>query len=208
MRDRTLLVIDVQNDFCPGGSLPVAEGERVVPVINRLAAAFRRVVATQDWHPPGHVSFASSHPGRRPFESLPLASLDGRLQRLWPEHCLAGSGGAELHPELDTRPFALIVRKGTRPELDSYSAFFENDRRTATGLGFYLRGLGVEEVWLAGLATDVCVYHSAMDARALGFTVFLVEEACRGIDQPPGSLGERLAELRRAEVRVVGADEV
>ena len=200
MSDRALVVIDVQNDFCPGGALPVAEGDRVVPVINRLAARFQRVVATQDWHPPGHVSFASSHPGRRPFESIDM-------QQLWPDHCLAGSRGAELHPQLDTRPFALIVRKGARRELDSYSAFFENDRSTPTGLGYYLQGLGVGEVWLAGLATDVCVYHSAMDARKLGFTVFLVEEACRGIDQPPGSLGERLAEMKAAGVHPVGAGE-
>jgi nicotinamidase/pyrazinamidase len=200
MSDRALVVIDVQNDFCPGGALPVAEGDRVVPVINSLAARFQRVVATQDWHPPGHVSFASSHPGRRPFESM-------GLQQLWPDHCLAGSRGAELHPRLDTRPFALIVRKGARRELDSYSAFFENDRITPTGLGYYLQGLGVGEVWLAGLATDVCVYHSAMDARKLGFSVFLVEEACRGIDQPPGSLKERLAEMRAAGVRLAGAGE-
>jgi len=200
MSDRALVVIDVQNDFCPGGALPVAEGDRVVPVINSLAARFQRVVATQDWHPPGHVSFASSHPGRRPFESI-------GLQQLWPDHCLAGSRGAELHPRLDTRPFALIVRKGARRELDSYSAFFENDRSTPTGLGYYLQGLGVGEVWLAGLATDVCVYHSAMDARKLGFSVVLVEEACRGIDQPPGSLKERLAEMRAAGVRLAGAGE-
>ncbi len=200
MNDRVLVVIDVQNDFCPGGALPVAEGDQVVPVINRLAARFQRVVATQDWHPSGHVSFASSHPGRRPFESI-------GSQQLWPDHCLAGSRGAELHPKLDTRPFALIVRKGARRELDSYSAFFENDRSTPTGLGYYLQGLGVGEVWLAGLATDVCVYHSAMDALRLGFGVFLVEEACRGIDQPPGSLKERLAEMKAAGVRPAGAGE-
>ena len=200
MSDRALVVIDVQNDFCPGGALPVAEGDRVVPVINRLAARFQRVVATQDWHPPGHVSFASSHPGRRPFESI-------GSQQLWPDHCLAGSRGAELHPKLDTRPFALIVRKGARRELDSYSAFFENDWSTPTGLGYYLQGLGVGEVWLAGLATDVCVYHSAMDALKLGFTVFLAGEACRGIDQPPGSLGKRLDEMKGAGVRLAGAEE-
>jgi nicotinamidase/pyrazinamidase len=205
MRERALLVIDVQNDFCPGGSLPVAEGDRVVPVINRLAPRFEHVIATQDWHPAGHVSFASAHPGHSPSESIPLEALGGKPQQLWPDHCLAGSRGAELHPALDTRPFALIVRKGTHIDLDSYSAFFENDRRTATGLGYFLQGLGVEEVWLAGLATDVCVYHSAMDARALGFAVCLAEEACRGIDQPPGSLGERLAEMRTAGVRFVGA---
>lgn len=207
MNERALLVIDVQNDFCPGGSLPVPDGDRVVPVINRLAPRFSRAAATQDWHPPGHVSFASAHSGRRPFETIALPSLGDRPQELWPDHCLAGSRGAELHPALDLRPFTLILRKGFRAELDSYSAFFENDRRTSTGLAYWLKGLGVEEVWLSGLATDVCVYHSALDAVKLGFAVFLVEEACRGIDQPPGSLARKLAELEAAGVRRVGADE-
>jgi nicotinamidase/pyrazinamidase len=203
---RALLVIDVQNDFCPGGSLAVPAGDRVVPVINRLAPRFAKVVATQDWHPPGHVSFASSHPGAAPFQTVELA---GRLQQmLWPEHCLAGSRGAELHPALETRPFSLIVRKGSRVELDSYSAFFENDRRTPTGLNACLRELGCEELYLCGLATDVCVYYSAQDALRLGFAVRLVADACRGIDQPSGSLQERLRELARAGARILDSREV
>ena len=204
--ERALLAIDVQNDFCPGGSLAVPEGERVVPVINSIAPRFARVVATQDWHPRGHVSFASSHPGGRPFGVVDLPG-SGR-QTLWPEHCLAGSRGAELHPELDTAPLSLILRKGARRELDSYSAFFENDRKTPTGLAFYLRGLEVGEVYLAGLATDVCVFYTAMDALGLGFAVRLVQDACRGLDVPAGSLGDRLQELRRSGVRILSSGEV
>ncbi len=203
---RALLVIDVQNDFCPGGSLAVPDGDRVVPVINRLAPGFAKVVATQDWHPPGHVSFASSHPGARAFQTVELPG--GQLQLLWPEHCLAGGRGAELHPDLATTPLSLIVRKGSRRELDSYSAFFENDRRTPTGLGSCLRELGCEELYLCGLATDVCVYYSAQDALRLGFAVRLVRDACRGIDQPAGSLQQRLQELARAGVKIMDSREV
>jgi nicotinamidase/pyrazinamidase len=203
---RALLAIDVQNDFCPGGSLAVSEGERVVPVINRLAQRFATVVATQDWHPQGHVSFASSHRGASPFQSLELPGA-GR-QMVWPVHCLAGSRGAELHPGLETAPISLIVRKGTRLTLDSYSAFFENDRRTPTGLGACLRELGCGEVYLCGLATDVCVYYTALDALALGFTVDLVQDACRGIDLPAGSLRERLRELSAGGVRILDSSEV
>jgi nicotinamidase/pyrazinamidase len=203
---RALLVVDVQNDFCPGGSLAVAGGDRVVPVINRLAPRFAKVVATQDWHPPGHVSFASSHPGMKPFQVADLPG--GQPQTLWPDHCVAGSRGAELHPGLATAPLSLIVRKGARAELDSYSAFFENDRRTPTGLNAYLRELGCEELYLCGLATDVCVYYSAQDALRLGFAVRLVRDACRGIDAPPGNLQERLRELVAAGVRILDSSEV
>ena len=204
--ERALLQIDVQNDFCPGGSLAVPEGDRVVPVINRLAPRFARVVATQDWHPPGHVSFASSHAGAEPFQEVDLPG--GGRQTLWPEHCVAGSRGAELHPGLDSAPISFIVRKGTRVALDSYSAFFENDRKTPTGLSACLRELGIGEIYLTGLATDVCVYYTAMDALRLGFAVRLVEDACRGIDVPAGSLRERLRELSQAGVRILNSSEV
>jgi nicotinamidase/pyrazinamidase len=200
-----LLVVDVQVDFCPGGRLPVPDGDTVVPVVNRLAPAFDRVVATQDWHPPGHVSFASAHPGKRPFDVV--RTKDGE-QILWPDHCVPGTPGAEFHPDLLTAAFDLIVRKGRRPDLDSYSAFFENDRRTPTGLQFYLEGLGVNEVWLAGLALDVCVFYSAMDAIRLGFRTTIVADACRGIDSPPGSLSSRLEEMGRKGVRFVEASEL
>lgn len=202
---RALLVIDVQNDFCPGGSLEVPEGDAIVPVINRLLPRFGVVVATQDWHPADHVSFASSHPDTRPFDVI---DYDGISQTLWPDHCVAGTPGAELHPELEARRLDLILRKGSRRELDSYSAFSENDRRTATGLAGYLRERGVRELCLTGLAADVCVYFSAMDAVRLGFSVALVEEATRGIDAPPGSLAERMDEMRAAGVRLLRAEEV
>jgi nicotinamidase-related amidase len=200
-----LLVVDVQNDFCPGGNLAVEAGDEVVPIINKLAGRFSKVVATQDWHPRDHVSFASSHPGRRPFEVIRLGDIE---QVLWPDHCVPGTAGAEFHPDLDARAFDLIVRKGTNRQLDSYSAFFENDRKTATGLHFYLQGLGLSSVYLAGLALDVCVYFSALDARRLGFEVFLIEDACRGIDTPPGTQEDRLGQMREAGVRIVKAGEV
>ena len=200
-----LLVVDFQVDFCPGGNLPVPEGDQVVPVINRLSRAFQRVVATQDWHPQDHVSFASNHPGSNPFDTIRGKEVE---QILWPDHCVPGTPGAEFHPDLDTLRFDLIVRKGTDPALDSYSAFFENDQKTPTGLHFYLGGLNVKSVYLAGLALDVCVYYSAMDALGLGFHTVVVEDACRGIDSPPGSLKARLEEMRKAGARIMRAAEV
>ena len=190
-----LLVVDVQNDFCPGGSLAVAQGDAVVPVLNAVMPGFARVVATQDWHPSGHISFASSHAGKNPFESVVLEAGE---QALWPDHCVAGSPGADFHPELETRHVDLILRKGTRAELDSYSAFLENDRSTTTGLEHYLRGLGLEHLFVSGLATDVCVYYTILDGLRLGFDIYLVEDAARGIDTPPGSLKARLAEIEEA----------
>jgi nicotinamidase/pyrazinamidase len=200
-----LLVVDVQVDFCPGGNLPVPEGEKVVPVINRLSQAFERVVATQDWHPQNHVSFASNHSGAKPFDTI--RGKEGE-QILWPDHCVPGTPGAEFHPDLDTLAFDLIVRKGMDPNLDSYSAFFENDHQTPTGLHFYLEGLNVKTVYLTGLALDVCVFYSAMDALKLGFHTLVVEDACRGIDTPPGSLKTCLEKMRSAGVRILKAAEV
>jgi nicotinamidase/pyrazinamidase len=197
---QALLLVDVQNDFCPGGSLAVPEGDRVVPVINRLAERFAKVVATQDWHPPGHVSFASSHLGAAPFQAAELPGA-GR-QMLWPEHCLAGSPGAELHPGLQTAPISLILRKGTRVELDSYSAFFENDHETPTGLAGYLRERGFGRVFLAGLAFDFCVRYSAEDAMQGGFGVVVITDACRAIDVD-GS-----AEAARSSLQALGVASV
>ncbi|MGJ4929284.1 bifunctional nicotinamidase/pyrazinamidase [Bradyrhizobium sp. HKCCYLS2038] len=174
-----LLIIDVQNDFCPGGALAVADGDAVVPVINRLSARFDQVVLTQDWHPAGHGSFASSHPGKAPFESIALAYGP---QTLWPDHCIQGTPGAAFHRDLATDKAQLIIRKGFRPGIDSYSAFFENDKTTPTGLAGYLRERGFRRVFLAGLATDFCVHYSAVDARRLGFAAVVIDNACRGID--------------------------
>jgi len=174
-----LVAIDVQNDFCPGGALAVPRGDEVVPVINRLTPRFRHVVLTQDWHPRGHVSFASSHPGHKPFERIQVSYGE---QLLWPDHCVPGTPGAELHRALDTLAADLVVRKGSDPTIDSYSALYENDHRTSTGLAGYLRERGCRRLFLAGLATDFCVQYSALDARREGFEVFVVEDGVRGID--------------------------
>jgi nicotinamidase/pyrazinamidase len=175
-----LLVIDVQNDFCPGGALAVPGGDEVVPVINQLAERFRHVVLTQDWHPRGHRSFASAHPGRQPFDSV---EMPYGAQTLWPDHCVQGTAGAAFHAGLQLGERAeLILRKGFRPAIDSYSAFYENDRKTPTGLGGYLRERGFARVFLVGLATDFCVNYSALDARRAGFEAVVLEDACRAID--------------------------
>jgi len=197
--DDVLLVIDVQNDFCPGGALAVADGDAVVPVINGLAGRFAHVVLTQDWHPPGHSSFASSHPGSAPFETI---AMPYGQQTLWPDHCVQGSPGAGFHPQLKTERAELVIRKGFRGEIDSYSAFYENDRRTPTGLAGYLRERGLRRIFLAGLATDFCVYYSAVDARRLGFDVVLVEAGCRAIDLA-GSLEAAWTEMTTAGVQRV-----
>jgi nicotinamidase/pyrazinamidase len=198
--ERVLLIIDVQNDFCPGGSLAVEEGNAVVPVINAIMPFFHRVVATQDWHPPDHVSFASSHLGRKPLDRVDAGGIE---QVLWPDHCVQATRGAELHPRLETGRIELVLRKGLRKNLDSYSAFFENDRRTDTGLRFYLKGMGAREICICGLATDYCVLASAMDASRLGFRVTLVQDACRGVDFPTGSVKEALATMEKAGVAMM-----
>jgi nicotinamidase/pyrazinamidase len=174
-----LLVIDVQNDFCPGGALAVPRGDEVVPVINRLASRFANVVLTQDWHPADHLSFASAHPGRKPFETTTAAYGP---QVLWPDHCIQGTPGAGFHPALTIPHAALVLRKGMRRAIDSYSAFYENDRKTPTGLVGYLRERNLTHIFLCGLAFDFCVRYSAEDAIRAGFTVAVIEDACRGID--------------------------
>jgi len=174
-----LVAIDVQNDFCPGGALAVADGNAVVPLINRLAERFPHYAATQDWHTEGHLSFASSHAGKEPFGSVDLHY--GR-QTLWPDHCIQGTAGAAFHPDLDLATVELILRKGFRRKIDSYSAFFENDKRTPTGLSGYLRERGLKRVFFAGLATDYCVAYSAIDAAGQGFQSFVIVDACRAID--------------------------
>ena len=194
--DAALVVVDVQNDFCPGGALEVPDGDAVVPAINRIAPRFAARILTQDWHPPGHRSFASSHPGRAPFETAELAYGE---QVLWPDHCVQGTAGAAFHPELVTDGADLVLRKGFRPEIDSYSAFYENDRRTPTGLAGYLRGRGVSRLVFVGLATDFCVAWSAIDGTREGFEVAVVEDACRAIDLD-GSLAAAWKEMAAAGV--------
>ncbi|MBB5372807.1 bifunctional nicotinamidase/pyrazinamidase [Acidocella aromatica] len=196
-----MLVIDVQNDFCAGGALAVPEGEAVVPRVNRLAKQFETVVLTQDWHPADHISFAASHPGRQPFESL---DLPYGPQVLWPSHCVQGTQGAALHPELDIPHARMILRKGGNRLVDSYSAFLEADRTSRTGLDGYLRSLGITDLYICGLATDFCVAWSAEDARAFGFSATIIEDACRAIDLN-GSLAAAWAKLAAAGVGRIGS---
>ena len=197
--DDLLLVIDVQNDFCPGGALAVADGDAVVPIVNRLAERFDHVVLTQDWHPAGHSSFATSHPGAAPFSAI---AMPYGAQTLWPDHCIQGTSGAAFHPKLATDKAELVIRKGFRAAIDSYSAFFENDRTTPTGLAGYLRERGLKRVVMAGLATDYCVHYSALDARRLGVETVVVLSGCRAIDLA-GSLASATAAMTAAGVELV-----
>jgi nicotinamidase/pyrazinamidase len=197
--DDMLVVIDVQNDFCPGGALAVGDGDAVVPIINRLMTQFQQSVATQDWHPKEHSSFAANHAGRQPFETVPMPY---GAQTLWPVHCVQGSSGAELHRDLDQGRIEMVIRKGFRPEIDSYSAFFENDHRTTTGLAGYLRDRGVKRAYFAGLATDYCVAYSALDCARMGFETAVILDACRAIDLD-GSLSRAIGEMRKAGIRIV-----
>lgn len=199
-----LLVVDVQNDFCPGGALAVPEGDKVVPVINELARRFAHIVMTQDWHPAGHDSFASSHAGKNPFETI---DLDYGPQTLWPDHCVQGTTGAAFHDDLDLGRCELVIRKGFRRAIDSYSAFYENDRKTPTGLAGYLRERGFKRVFVVGLATDFCVAFSALDARREGFETYLIEDGARGIDLD-GSLDAALDEMRAANVAIIDSRSV
>ena len=201
MNDACLIVVDVQNDFMPGGALAVPRGDEVVPRVNRIAARFSNVVLTQDWHPRGHASFAASHPGRKPFESVRLSYGD---QVLWPEHCVQGTPGAALHADLQIPHAQLVLRKGHHGDVDSYSAFLEADRITPTGLAGYLRERAVRKLFFCGLATDFCVAWSAMDARRAGFEATVFEDACRAIDLH-GSLTRAWTDLAEAGVRRAAA---
>lgn len=187
-----LIVVDVQNDFCPGGALAVRDGDAVVEASNRAMRYFDNVILTQDWHPEAHISFAASWPGKELFSQVEVA---GQPQTLWPVHCVAGSPGADFHPGLETDRASILLRKGRSKDLDSYSAFVENDKRTTTGLGGLLRSLGIVDLFFTGLATDYCVLFSALDALALGFRVTILEDAVRGVDLPAGSAQAALDRL-------------
>jgi len=192
-----LIVVDVQNCFVPGGSLAVAKGDEIVPLVNTLAKSFQNVVLTQDWHTPGHISFASSHPAKKPFESVKLAYGN---QILWPDHCVQGTDGANLHKDLAIPTAQLVIRKGYHKDVDSYSAFIEADGKTKTGLDGYLKGRGINSVYVCGLATDFCVAWTALDARKLGFAATVIEDACRGIDTQ-GSLAAAWDNMKKAGVK-------
>ena len=199
-----LLVVDIQNDFCPGGGLAVPRGDEVVPLVNRLALDFPHVVLTQDWHPRGHLSFASSHPGMKPYQTIAVAY---GTQVLWPDHCVQGTKGAAFRDDLKIPHAELVLRKGYHREIDSYSAFYENDRKTRTGLAGYLRERGFARVFLAGLAYDFCVRYSAEDAKREGFEAIVIEDACRGIDVD-GSMAATRALFKTLGVRSVMANEI
>jgi nicotinamidase/pyrazinamidase len=195
-----LFIVDVQNDFCPGGALAVPQGDQIVPAVNRLAAEFAHVILTQDWHPRGHASFASSHPGKQPFDTIDLSYGQ---QILWPDHCVQGTRGAAFHADLEVPHAELVLRKGFRTAIDSYSAFLENDHRTPTGLAGYLKERRFERITLCGLATDFCVFYSALDGRQAGFAVTVVTDACRGIDMD-GSLSQAMRSMNEAGVTILG----
>lgn len=199
-----LLVVDIQNDFCPGGALEVPDGDAIIPAVNRLIDRFDIIIQTQDWHPPKHRSFASSHEGKNPYDTV---KMDYGTQVLWPDHCIQGSKGASFHPDLNTLKTQVVIRKGFRREIDSYSTFFENDHQTTTGLTGYLRQRGVTDLYTAGLATDFCVKWSVLDGIDEGFTMHLVTDAVRGIDLE-GSLGQAVEEMKQKGARFVTSDEL
>lgn len=202
---KALIIVDVQNDFCPGGALAVPEGDRVVPVINRLQARFDLVVATQDWHPPDHGSFAANHPGRQPGEFIELGGLE---QVLWPVHCVQHTPGAAFHPDLDVARVAQVFQKGIDPNIDSYGAFFDNGHRRSTGLDDYLKERAVADVYIGGLATDYCVKYTALDAVRLGFATHVIEDACRGVNLEEGDVVRAVEEMRSHGVMIVHSKEI
>jgi nicotinamidase/pyrazinamidase len=202
---KTLILVDIQNDFLPGGALAVPGGDVIVPIVNRLLPGFDLVVATQDWHPADHGSFAANHAGKSPFENI---ELNGLSQTLWPVHCVQNTGGACFASGLDTRRVARVFPKGTDARVDSYSGFFDNGRRSSTGMAEWLKERGARDLWVCGLATDFCVKFTALDAIAEGFRVHLITDACRGIDLPSGNVAAALAEMQAAGVRLITSQEL
>ncbi len=200
-----LIVTDVQNDFCPGGALAVKDGDQIVPLINRIMEKFHRVVATQDWHPQNQVSFASNHPGKKPYDVI---DAGGVSQVLWPDHCVIGTPGADFHPDLHREKFHLIVRKGFNPLVDSYSTFLENDKKIKTGLDGYLKAVGADRVFLCGLATDYCVFFSAMDSVSFGFKTSVILDACKGIDIPDHNIDRAIKAMKDKGIKIINLSEL
>lgn len=205
MRKKALILVDLQNDFCPGGALAVPHGDEVIDVANRMQKHFDLIVATQDWHPADHGSFAATHPGKKPGEVIDLHGLE---QVLWPVHCVQGTHGAEFVQGLATEKIAHVIQKGTDPEIDSYSGFHDNGHRKATGLGKYLHEQGVEDVYILGLATDYCVKFTALDARREGFTTYLIEDGCRGVELKEGDMARALQEMRQAGAIILESGQI
>jgi len=201
---KTLLIVDIQNDFCPGGALAVPEGDTIIPTVNRLIEHFDVIVQTQDWHPKDHSSFASTHQGKEPYETI---EVDYGTQVLWPDHCIQGTEGAEFHPDLNTNKSQVIIRKGFRKAIDSYSTFFENDQKTSTGLTGYLKQRGITELYTVGLATDFCVKWSILDGIDEGFTMHIIKDAVKGIDLN-GSLDQAWSEMKAKGVKITNSVEI
>ncbi|MHA1264709.1 MAG: bifunctional nicotinamidase/pyrazinamidase [Candidatus Helarchaeota archaeon] len=202
-----LIIVDIQNDFLPGGALAVANGDEIIETVNKISAIFHKrnlkIVLTQDWHPPHHASFASNHPGKEPFEEF---SAEGIGPILWPDHCIQGKKGAEFSSLLNTETADAIIRKGVHPEVDSYSAFLENDKKTETGLAGYLKSLNIKRIFLCGLALDYCVYFSAMDAKKMGFEVYVILDLTKGIDDPPESIATSLETMTKEGIKFVKSE--
>lgn len=202
---KALIIVDVQNDFCPGGSLPVPEGEKVVPVINKLRSKFDFVIATKDWHPKNHVSFASNNPGKKPGDVI---QLHGKPQILWPDHCVQDSFGSDFKKGLDIRSNDIIIFKGTDPQIDSYSGFFDNDKKSKTELGAILKKNKIDTIYIAGIATDYCVKATALDGLSLGYTVFVIEDAVRGVNLKPGDSKNAIEEMKQKGAQIINSTSV
>lgn len=200
-----LLVVDVQYDFCPGGSLAVNEGDQIIPIINSLMDKFSRVMGTQDWHPGSHNSFASNYPGKKPMDMISLNGID---QVLWPDHCVQGTKGADFHEELNTNIFQAIIRKGFNKEVDSYSAFRENDKVSETGLNGMLKGLDIKKIYLCGLATDYCVFYSAMDAISNGYETLVILDATRGVNVPQSSVKRSIESMKNRGIKIINSTDI
>jgi len=194
-----LIIVDVQNDFCPGGALPVPDGNRIIPVINKISSRFYKVIATQDWHPENHISFAKTH-NKKVYDTIKIGKIE---QTLWPVHCVQGTYGANFHKELNLNNVDLILRKGTNPEIDSYSAFLENDKKTETGLHYYLKGLKIKNIYICGLATDYCVFFTALDGKKLGFNVNVILNASKGVDVPEGNVQNSIKEMKKRDIKIL-----
>lgn len=205
MANRALILVDIQNDFMPGGALPVAGGDEIIPIVNKIEQQFYLVVATQDWHPVNHGSFAVNHPGRQPGDIIELAGL---TQVLWPAHCIQNTGGAAFAPGFDSRCIMKIFQKGVDPLIDSYSTFFDNAHRRSTGLADYLKDQKVSEVYIMGLATDYCVKYSVLDACQLGFKVYVITDGCRGINLQPGDVEQAIAEMQAAGAIMISSNTI
>ncbi len=204
MEEKALIITDIQNDFCPRGALAVPNADKIIPIINKISGKFNKVIATQDWHPKGHISFASTH-GKEVFQTI---ETKNGIQVLWPDHCIRGTPGADLHKDLNLKSVDLIIRKGTNPGLDSYSAFLENDKQTETGLEYYLKGLKIKELYLCGLATDYCVYFTALDANNAGFKTVVILDASRGVDVPENNLTKAIDDMKSKGILIIDHNKI